>query len=293
MTYCSLRRNRYVFLLFVTKEGYSQDQQHPVFCSTREDEVWRLLCQKADRGPRKEAGIRLCFATMSSLYDVSCFAAGLAGNVFALALFLSPVPTFKRVLKAKSTEQFDGLPYLLSLLNCCICLWYGLPWVSDGGRALVATVNCTGALFQLAYISLFIFYADSRTTRLKVAGLLVLVVFAFALIAHASIAFFDQPLRQLFVGSVSMASLVSMFASPLAVMGVVVRTECVEFMPFYLSLSTFLMSASFAVYGLLLRDFFIYFPNGLGVILGAMQLVLYAYYSRRWKSSDSSAPLLA
>lgn len=116
-----------------------------------------------------------------------------------------------------------------------------------------------------------------------------LVVFAFALIAHASIAFFDQPLRQLFVGSVSMASLVSMFASPLAVMvrmpfqgavytsrstcvshrrffacfvfavqGVVVRTECVEFMPFYLSLSTFLMSASFAVYGLLLRDFFIY-----------------------------------
>ncbi|KAG0539070.1 hypothetical protein BDA96_03G290900 [Sorghum bicolor] len=231
---------------------------------------------------------------MSSLYDLSCFAAGLAGNVFALALFLSPVPTFKRVLKAKSTEQFDGLPYLLSLLNCCICLWYGLPWVSGGGgRALVATVNGTGALFQLAYISLFIFYADSRTTRLRITGLLVLVVFAFALIAHASIALFDQPVRQLFVGSVSMASLVSMFASPLAVMGLVIRTECVEFMPFYLSLSTFLMSASFAMYGLLLRDFFIYFPNGLGVILGAMQLVLYAYYSRRWKNSGSSAPLLA
>lgn len=74
-------------------------------------------------------------------------------------------PTFKRVVKAKSTERFDGLPYLLSLLNCCICLWYGLPWVSDGGRTLVATVNGTGALFQLAYISLFIFYADSRSTR--------------------------------------------------------------------------------------------------------------------------------
>lgn len=80
-------------------------------------------------------------------------------------------PTFKRVLKAKSTEQFDALPYLLSLLNCCICLWYGLPWVSDGGgRALVATVNGTGALFQLAYISLFIFYADSRTTRVGISN---------------------------------------------------------------------------------------------------------------------------
>ncbi|TVT98912.1 hypothetical protein EJB05_55725 [Eragrostis curvula] len=244
---------------------------------------------------------------MSSLYDVSCFAAGLAGNVFALALFLSPVPTFKRVLKAKSTEQFDGLPYLLSLLNCCICLWYGLPWVSDG-RLLVATVNGTGAAFQLVYISLFIFYADSRRTRrhlqwmmmpaikfaqqLKITGLLVLIVCVFALIAQTSLAFFDHPVRQQFVGALSMASLISMFASPLAVMGLVIRTECVEFMPFYLSLSTFLMSASFALYGLLLRDFFVYLPNGLGVILGATQLVLYAYYSRKWKGGDSSAPLL-
>jgi len=76
-------------------------------------------------------------------------------------------------------------------------------------------------------------------------------------------------------------------------MGLVIRTECVEFMPFYLSLSTFLMSASFAMYGLLLRDFFIYLPNVIGVVLGAMQLVLYAYYSRKWKGSESSAPLLA
>lgn len=44
----------------------------------------------------------------------------------------------------------------------------------------------------------------------------------------------------------------------MAVQGLVIRTECVEFMPFYLSLSTFLMSASFAMYGLLLRDFFVY-----------------------------------
>uniref|UniRef100_A0A0E0N1A2 BRX domain-containing protein n=1 Tax=Oryza rufipogon TaxID=4529 RepID=A0A0E0N1A2_ORYRU len=194
---------------------------------------------------------------MDSLYDISCFAAGLAGNIFALALFLSPVTTFKRILKAKSTERFDGLPYLFSLLNCLICLWYGLPWVADG-RLLVATVNGIGAVFQLAYICLFIFYADSRKTRMKIIGLLVLVVCGFALVSHASVFFFDQPLRQQFVGAVSMASLISMFASPLAVMGVVIRSESVEFMPFYLSLSTFLMSASFALYGLLLRDFFIY-----------------------------------
>jgi len=38
----------------------------------------------------------------------------------------------------------------------------------------------------------------------------------------------------------------------------VIQTKSVEFMPFYLSLSTFLMSTSFLVYGLLSDDIFIY-----------------------------------
>ncbi|VAH62801.1 unnamed protein product [Triticum turgidum subsp. durum] len=87
--------------------------------------------------------------------------------------------------------------------------------------------------------------------------------------------------------------LFSRMSSSLLLQGVVIRTECVEFMPFYLSLSTLLMSASFAVYGVLLRDLFIYLPNGLGVVLGATQLALYAYYSRKWRCKDTSAPLLA
>jgi solute carrier family 50 (sugar transporter) len=126
--------------------------------------------------------------------------------------------------------------------------------------------------------------------QLKITGLLVLIVCVFALIVHTSLAFFDHPVRQLFVGAVSMASLISMFASPLAVM---VRLNLQHeflsnqehvFSSFLLlllgilgvqgfgdpdrmrgvhallpiSLITFLMSASFALCGLLLRDFFIY-----------------------------------
>ncbi|ONK64179.1 uncharacterized protein A4U43_C07F22930, partial [Asparagus officinalis] len=70
----------------------------------------------------------------------------------------------------------------------------------------------------------------------------------------------------------------------------VIRTESVEFMPFYLTLSTFLMSISFFSYGVLLDDLFIYIPNGAGLILGVIQF-LYSYYSRR-SSEDSRLPLL-
>ncbi|KAJ8498337.1 hypothetical protein OPV22_008889 [Ensete ventricosum] len=229
-------------------------------------------------------------SSTSSFYGICTYAAGIAGNVFAFILFVSPMPTFKRIVRNKSTEQFSGLPYIYSLLNCLICMWYGLPWVSYG-VILVATVNSIGAAFQLAYVSLFIRFADS-SRRLRMSGLLIGVFSVFALIIYTSLELCDHPTRQMFVGYLSVASLISMFASPLFIINLVIRTRSVEFMPFYLSLATFLMSISFFAYGMLLHDFFIYIPNGIGTVLGVVQLLLYAYYSRK-SVEESRLPLVA
>ncbi|XP_039030695.1 bidirectional sugar transporter SWEET2-like [Hibiscus syriacus] len=53
-----------------------------------------------------------------------------------------------------------------------------------------------------------------------------------------------------------------------------IRTKSVEFMPFYLSLSIFLLSTSFFLYDIFNFDAFIYVPNGIGIVLGILQLVL-------------------
>lgn len=34
--------------------------------------------------------------------------------------------TFKRIIKNKSTEQFSGIPYVMTLLNCLLSAWYFL-----------------------------------------------------------------------------------------------------------------------------------------------------------------------
>ncbi|OVA00198.1 SWEET sugar transporter [Macleaya cordata] len=224
-----------------------------------------------------------------STYSVCSDAAGVAGNLFAFVLFVSPIPTFRRIVRNQSTEQFSGLPYIYSLLNCLICLWYGLPLISPG-IILVATVNSIGAVFQLVYVILFIAYTD-KEKKVRMSGLLLAVFGVFAVVAYVSLRLFDPPMRQMFIGCLSVASLISMFASPLFVINLVIRTKSVEFMPFYLSLSTFLMSVSFFAYGMLKYDPFIYVPNGIGTILGAVQLALYAYFSRT-SGDDSREPLI-
>ncbi|KAA8519581.1 hypothetical protein F0562_013795 [Nyssa sinensis] len=192
-------------------------------------------------------------------YSVCSDAAGVAGNLFAFVLFVSPIPTFKRIIKNQATEQFSGLPYIYALLNCLICLWYGMPLVSPG-IILVATVNSVGAIIQFIYIAIFITYAE-KVKKVKMSGLLVAVFAVFAIIAFVSIRLFDPPARQIFVGYLSVASLISMFASPLFIINLVIKTKSVEYMPFYLSLSTFLMSLSFFAYGMFKSDPFIFDGN--------------------------------
>ncbi|KAH9749242.1 Bidirectional sugar transporter SWEET2a [Citrus sinensis] len=227
-------------------------------------------------------------------------------NIFAFVLFVSPIPTFRRILRNKSTEQFSGLPYICSLLNCLITLWYGMPLVSPG-IILVATVNSVGAVFQLIYVSIFISYAEKAIkvillcliglvigmmrNSLKISGLLIAVFLVFLAIVFTSMEVFDSNGRRLFVGYLSVASLISMFASPLFIIKLVIKTRSVEFMPFYLSLSNFLMSLSFLAYGLFKDDPFIYVPNGIGTLLGIAQVMLYSYYSTK-SGEVSRQPLI-
>lgn len=83
----------------------------------------------------------------------------IAGNIFAFGLFVSPIPTFRRIIRNKSTEQFSGLPYIYALLNCILSAWYGTPLISSD-NVLVMTVNLIGAVFQLTYITLFITFTE-------------------------------------------------------------------------------------------------------------------------------------
>ncbi|CAH2056861.1 unnamed protein product, partial [Thlaspi arvense] len=153
---------------------------------------------------------------------------------------------FRRIIRNKSTEQFSGLPYICALLTCLLCAWYG-----------IHTFNSAGAVCQLTYITLFIVYTE-RAQKLRMFGLLVAVFGLFAIIIVGSLQITKFPTRHIFVEIISGASLVSMSASPLFIISLVIQTRSVEFMPLYLSLSIFSVNKVFFLYGILRSDPFIY-----------------------------------
>uniref|UniRef100_A0A1D1ZLT7 Bidirectional sugar transporter SWEET n=1 Tax=Anthurium amnicola TaxID=1678845 RepID=A0A1D1ZLT7_9ARAE len=222
-------------------------------------------------------------------FHVLHFVFGIFGNATGLFLFLSPMVTFRRIIKRKSTEQFSGIPYNMTLLNCLLSAWYGLPFVSPNNM-LVYTINGTGAVLEAIYVTIFLIYAPKKE-KVRMLGLLLLVVSVFSTVALVSVLALHGQKRKLLCGFAATIFSICMYASPLSIMRLVVRTKSVEFMPFLLSLFVFLCGTSWFVFGLLGRDPFIAVPNGFGCGLGALQLILYAIYrdseaSRRHREAD-------
>ncbi|KAL0650492.1 hypothetical protein Bca4012_093183 [Brassica carinata] len=84
------------------------------------------------------------------------FYIGVIGNVISVLVFLSPVETFWKIVKRKSTEEYKSLPYICTLLGSSPWTYYG---IVTPGEYLVSTVNGFGALVEIIYVSLFVLYA--------------------------------------------------------------------------------------------------------------------------------------
>ncbi|WJX34061.1 Bidirectional sugar transporter sweet1 [Trifolium repens] len=221
--------------------------------------------------------------------DIAHFLLGICGNASALFLFLAPVITFKRIIVNKSTEKFSGIPYVMTLLNCLLSAWYGLPFVSPH-NLLVSTVNGAGAAIEIIYVLIFIIFAPKKE-KLKIFGLFTAVLSVFSIVVFVSLFALHGTPRKVFCGFAASIFSVIMYGSPLSIMRLVIKTKSVEFMPFFLSLFVFLCGTSWFIFGLLGRDPFIAVPNGLGSVLGAMQLILYFIYRDKKGVTKKQPPI--
>ncbi|KAK4339684.1 hypothetical protein RND71_041146 [Anisodus tanguticus] len=213
------------------------------------------------------------------------FIIGIIGNIISVLMFLSPVGTFRRIVKSRSTEDFDSLPYICTLLNSSLWTYYG---IIKPGSYLVSTVNGFGVIVETIYIALFLQFAHQkmRNKTAILAGVLNVGFLATTLLLAQFLLHGEMKINV--IGFLSTGLNIIMYSSPLGVMKTVVTTKSVEYMPFFLSLFLFLNGGVWTLYAVLVGDWFLGVPNGMGWFLGAVQLVIYAIY----RNSDSSKQIV-
>ncbi|XP_051123374.1 bidirectional sugar transporter SWEET5 [Andrographis paniculata] len=210
---------------------------------------------------------------------------GILGNVISCFLFLSPVPTFVNIWRAKSVQAFKPDVYIATILNCAVWVLYGLPFVHPDS-VLVITINAIGLVIESTYLIIFFIYSDMPKRRKIVIALIIELIFVAAIAVITMLCLHTTKNRSMLVGILCIILNVVMYVSPLTVMKRVIKTKSVKYMPFYLSLANLLNGIVWTIYAFLKFDPFILVPNGLGTISGLVQLVLYGIYYKTTKWDD-------
>lgn len=112
-----------------------------------------------------------------------------------------------------------------------------------------------------------------------VSGLLVLFCYVCGLTGHNDI-----------IGIVGVSSSVFLMGSPLATLATVLRDKSTDSMPsLSTSMTTWMNAFSWLMYGVLVaRDFYVYAPNILGLLLATFQIALYLTFSSELGSQSQS-----
>ncbi|KNA23669.1 hypothetical protein SOVF_021930 [Spinacia oleracea] len=191
-------------------------------------------------------------------------------------VFLSPIPTFYRIYKKKSTEEFQSIPYVIAFFSCILWLLYA--YVKTDVLFLV-TINVFGLFIETIYIAIFVVYANKKTRISTMKQIILFNVFGFGVIFFFTMFIAKTTrVRLLLLGWICLIFSLCVFVAPLGVMRKVIRTKSVEYMPFFLSFFLTISAVVWFFYGLLKHDVYIAVPNVLGFTFGIVQMILYAMY---------------
>ncbi|XP_020586182.1 bidirectional sugar transporter SWEET14-like [Phalaenopsis equestris] len=200
---------------------------------------------------------------------------GILGNCISFMVFLAPVPTFYRVYKNKSTEEFHSLPYVIALFSCMLWIYYALVKTNC---VLLITINSFGLLIETIYISIYLAYAPMEAKKFTARILVLLNFTTFGMILLSTLLFVHGHKRLMVLGFICDFFSVSVFVAPLSIIRMVIRTKSVELMPVNLSFFLTISAAVWLGYGTLTKDIYVALPNVLGLLFGIIQMVLYCIY---------------
>jgi len=204
-------------------------------------------------------------------------------TVSTVFLFLVPYRSIRLIELSKSVGETPWQPLIAQLLNCSLWLIYGIL----RNDLMIMGVNAVGLISVLYFLSIYFKYAIFTPLLMKIsvgASVLLGVVFISSLTLPAQVVI-------KYLGLIASCFSVMLFGSPLAKVFTVIKTGNTKLMPFYLSATGSVCSGSWALYGYLVSDVYVWFPNLLGFSLSLIQLIVLAYFGVNKRRSLMELPL--
>ncbi|KAH7420992.1 hypothetical protein KP509_13G035200 [Ceratopteris richardii] len=198
---------------------------------------------------------------------------GILGNIASCVFFLSSAPTIVRLVKSKTSGGLSGDLYALKLFNCMLWCFYGTPYVHPHDFWVVLT-NSLGSLFSLMYIVAYLWVATSKE-KVSLVSKLCTILLSMAILILLLVFLSKNQGQRIFVVGILCALVSSgMHLTLLSQCRMAIQSKDKQYLHPNASLAAFLKGAIWTAYGVVDLDIFILIPNGVGVIIGILQVIL-------------------
>ncbi|XP_068670362.1 sugar transporter SWEET1-like isoform X1 [Montipora foliosa] len=227
------------------------------------------------------------------------------GILSQFGLLSTGIPVCLKIRQQGSTKNVTFFPFLTTCLSSILWTKYGI--LTDDMAVYV--VGILGTVWQSVYLLFYYFYTRKKalqeiysrclnqlTPHQKLLSLRLVMAFlgVCAILTYIKYYSGDHDTAVYHLGYVASGFSIAVYGSPLISVTNVIKYKSTEFMTFSMCLATFVVSFLWTIYGFLEGDNFILVPNGIGVVLGSMQLFLFILYPKTSQKSilyDSSSRL--
>ncbi|KAJ3381888.1 hypothetical protein HDU92_005081 [Lobulomyces angularis] len=208
------------------------------------------------------------------------------GCLMAHVLFFSPLLTVLRVRKEKNLGPLNPVPYPWMANQTFAWIIYSL-LIEDW---FFLFSNFVGYFLGLFYT--FETYPLANTQQRKMMIISFFAGSAFSLLAGGvsimSLKPINSPFQRVPLGTVAVIIQLLFFASPFTVIFKVIKTRNSASIHAPLCITTIMCSGSWAIYGLIIGDWFVAGPSMASTTMGILQLICRIIFPAKLESSETT-----
>jgi solute carrier family 50 protein (sugar transporter) len=198
-------------------------------------------------------------------------------TVSTLGLFSSGFLTIWKIHNSRSVGSVPHIPFITASLNCSLWMMYGVLKPDTP----ITFINMVGLCLQLLYVAVYHTYAEMKFKIQRDFVVALAAVLSISLYYTCLVSDHERVINQM--GVFCNIFTIIFFASPLISMAEVVRSKSTETMSFPLTVMSVSTTLSWVLYGILVADVYIIFPNTVGLFLACIQLSLFVMYRHKSK----------
>jgi len=229
-----------------------------------------------------------CTSSLCSIIFENLFPFG--GIITSYFIFLSPFKEIQQLKRSNEPCTINPIPSVMIICNC-LC-WDLYSFVIHNHWTFWP--NLGGILLGEYYVMVLL---NSKITK-KDFNLSAITLISFTLLnigggAMSFILFKDNyEAAKNCMGIVCIIVLCAMYVSPLTSMAEVIRTKNSNSLNMLMTIASFINGFLWLIYGIFFNDFYIWFPNGLGVVSSLIQGLLFFLYHKDSSKNSQTMPII-